>query len=209
MKIVEDGDGQLKDFHAQGEAAGVAPPAAAAATSFSRILKVETQAAHLRAEREFQSFLKYPAGELASFLSAQLCAHEGLLAACVAPHPATRALVDRLRRDCLASGGVRQVLPHVPRLDDLAVNYLVFGGRKGVAVIRRMMQRSGDTAIPAHFHDDAMFDAAWADVLAELDAVVPGSPQSGTILRDVTAGFRLFETAVAQCRAIGPARITT
>ena len=165
------------------------------------MLKCATRDAHLAAERGFQPFLKDPSAHIATFLAAQLCAHETLIEACPDVEPAARDLVDGLARDCLSAGVTRRRL-QVARpslLHPLAVHYLIYGGRQGVAVIRRLLDRTPGLTAPAHFEATPTLDAAWRDTVTALDAVDPASPVARTVLQDVQAGFKIFEQASMAC----------
>ncbi|MFZ3584349.1 hypothetical protein ACOI1H_19620 [Loktanella sp. DJP18] len=166
---------------------------------FAAILKAASQRAHLRAERGFQPFLHDPSGELPFFLGAQLCAHEALLAASPDAHPAAHRLVATLRVDCC----IARI--HVPplggqaarTLHPLAVDYLIFGGRRGNAVVRRLLERTPDAAIPLHFAENAAYDAVWARVIADLNAIPQDTALARRLIADVDAGFHLFDLAIA------------
>ena len=180
------------------------PPAAPDHTNlpFSQQIRIASQQAHTRAERGFQPFLRDPATHLVAFLQAQLVAHQALIDACPQVHPAAFRVLAGLCRDCGSSGPLRadaNLLRNAmtDTLHPLAVAYLIFGGRKGGAVVRRLLQRTRDLAVPSHFDDDPVYDAAWQATLTALDAVDPQTATARTILRDVQTGFTLFERAVA------------
>ena len=162
---------------------------------------------HLRAEKGFQPFLRDPAAWLAPFLTAQWAAHAALHAAAPGGHPSRVRLIAGLRRDCLAAGGQLLALP-VPAmpLDPLAADYLIFGGRKGVAVMRRLLQRDPGANVPPHFRDDAAFERAWQETLRRLDAIDAGSARARAIVLDVETGFSLFEQAALACMIPATAR---
>ena len=186
------------------DADGQAGDQAATRQSFSAVVKAASHASHLAAERCFQPFLRDPARHLAGFLHAQLAAHQALLAACPRVDPAAPGLVAGLTEDCRAAdrGAVaaHDVQLRAPRdLHPTAVNYLVFGGRNGAAVIRRLLQRVDDLAVPAHFDEDPAYAAAWQTTLADLDAIAQGSDTARIVLRDIEAGFCLFAQAAAAC----------
>ena len=108
-------------------------------------------------------------------------------------------MVDGLSRDLSAVGAQKAAL-HLalpPRLDPLAVDYMVAGSRLGTKVLHRIWAQATD---PMVRQADGYFGLTgtptlWPDTCHNLSRVPVDTPRAAAIVADTKTLFQLFSTA--------------
>lgn len=178
------------------------PIGTGARDSFRHHLRHATMPEHEAVEAAFAPLTADLAATLPVFLTAQRHAFRLLLDACppgaaLISDGTIKDLMDRLDRDL---GPASQTPAAPPRLEPLAVDYLVLGSRLGTEVLRRDMQtRAPDVPLPAYFQAPPV-SAEWRRLCAELDAVAPDGAEAARIEFDVRRGFGIFSSAALASR---------
>lgn len=173
-----------------------------ARSGFRHHLRHSTAAEHEAVERAFDPLTANLHSTLSAFLSAQRSAFAALDSASgrsdrLISRGVIDDLLERLDRDL---GPMGRATPAPPKMELMAVDYLVLGSRLGTEVLRRdLMKRIGDAGLPDYF-GGAPVTGEWRQLCAELDRIGRDSAEARNITFDVCRGFGIFCAAANAAR---------